>query len=435
MSENKKIAIIGAGFSGLSLAYDLSKNGYSVTIFDKKSCVGGLADSFAIKNGATLEKFYHHLFSSDTALFKLLDDLGLKENLQYNSTNTGIFCNGKIYRLSTPLDLLKFKELKFFDRIRMGLGVLSARLVKNFYPLEKIFATDWLIKHCGKNAYEKVWKSLLQGKFGKCYERISAVWIWNKFKLRGGSRNKSGGECLIYYKGGFKTMLEAIKEKLFSRGVKFLLNTPVEKVKKLSNGFTVCTATESYDFSKVVFTGSTQEFINLVDFLHDIYLQKLESIKYLSNLCLVLVLNKKFSDTYWLNIADAEFPFVGIIEHTNFDNIDNYGGKHILYLSKYLQEEDDLFFLTKDELVRFCVSFLIKINPNFSIDDIEESYLFSAKYSQPVIEKDYSKLLFDMKTGIDGLYFTTMAQIYPEDRGTNYAVEYGRKLASVIMKD
>lgn len=433
--DKNKIAIIGAGFSGLSLAYDLSKNGFDVTIFDKKSCIGGLADSFSIKNGATLEKFYHHLFASDNAIFSFLEELGLKENLQYNSTNTGIFCNNKVYRLATPLDLLRFKELNFLDRIRMGFGVLRARLVNDFHPLEKILATEWLVKNCGKNAYEKVWRALLKGKFGRCYEKISAVWIWNKFKLRGGSRSKSGGECLIYYKGGFKAMLDAIREKLLKENVKIFLNTEIEKVEKKSIGFIVSTGKDAYDFDKVVFTGSTHEFLKAVDFLPDAYSQRLNSIKYLANICLILVLNKKFSNTYWLNIADADFPFVGVIEHTNFDDINNYGGKHILYLSKYLKEDDDLFALTKDELVRFCVKFLSKINPNFSIDNVEESFLFSAKYSQPVIEREYSKLLFDMKTGIDGLYFTTMAQIYPEDRGTNYAVEYGRKLARVIIED
>ena len=102
-------------------------------------------------------------------------------------------------------------------------------------PLEKILATSWLQSACGKNVYNKVWKSLLIGKFGDFYDKISAVWIWNKFKLRGGSRDKQGNECLIYFHGGFKGLLDGISLKLKELGVQILLNKEISQVKKEGN--------------------------------------------------------------------------------------------------------------------------------------------------------------------------------------------------------
>lgn len=436
MENKKEIAIIGAGFSGLTLAYDLVKEGYKVSIFEKDKDLGGLASTFSLSNGKELEKFYHHLFASDNEIIKLVKEIGLEDKIKLNESKTGIFCNGKIYSLSSPQDLLNFKELKFIDRIKMGLGVLRARLVKNYKKLEKTLASDWLIWACGKNAYETVWKSLLIGKFGeKTYKDISAVWIWNKFKLRGGSRNKQNKECLVYFDGGFGEILKTLKNKLEEKGVNFYFESNVEKIEKKDDGFVLKLDVEEKFFPKIAFTGSTKEFLNVVDFLPTDYKERIEHIKYLANICLVFEMNEKFSDIYWLNIADSSFPFVGIIEHTNFDDIKNYGGKHILYLSKYLLEEEKLYSMSKEELVDFCIPYLQKINKNFTKENITKSYLFSARYSQPVIEREYSKYLFDMKTGVDGLYFTCMAQIYPQDRGTNYAVEYARKLSKVIIND
>ena len=112
-NNNKSIAIIGAGLAGLSCAYDLAKEGYSVTIFERDDQIGGLAGSFSLGNGTTVEKFYHHLFASDNAILDFVKEMGLGEKIKVNKTKTGIFCNQKVYSLASPLDLLKFKELKF----------------------------------------------------------------------------------------------------------------------------------------------------------------------------------------------------------------------------------------------------------------------------------------------------------------------------------
>ncbi|MGI6680135.1 MAG: FAD-dependent oxidoreductase [Bdellovibrionota bacterium] len=315
----------------------------------------------------------------------------------------------------------------------MGLGVLKAKAIRSYLRLEDMFATTWLKDNCGKEAYKKVWLPLLKGKFGDCYEEISAVWIWNKFKLRGGSRNNGGHEVLVYFENGFKEIISKICSKLEALGVKFLFDSPVDKVEKEGDEFLVYSNGSVYNFKKLSFTTSPKDFVDVVKFLPTDYKNSLMRIRHLANICLVLVLDKKFSDIYWLNVADENFPFVGIIEHTNFHSSEHYGGKHILYLSKYLKEYDVLYSYSKEELVDYSLKFLQKINPDFKKDSIEEAYLFKSKCSQPIIEKEYSKLLFSMKTKVDNLFFTSMAQIYPQDRGTNFAVKYGRMLAKEML--
>jgi protoporphyrinogen oxidase len=163
------------------------------------------------------------------------------------------------------------------------------------------------------------------------------------------------------------------------------------------------------------------------------YRTQCEQIRFLGNSCLVLRLSRSLSSTYWLNVADPTFPFVGIIEHTNLDAKENYGGDHIVYLSKYLPTTEKLFSFSTDEMLDYCIPFIQKIFPEFNRSWILSHHVWKAHYSQPVITKHYSKLIPSLQTPIGGLWLCTMAQVYPEDRGTNYAVRYGRRVAKEIL--
>jgi protoporphyrinogen oxidase len=148
----------------------------------------------------------------------------------------------------------------------------------------------------------------------------------------------------------------------------------------------------------------------------------------------VLRLNRSLSSTYWLNVADPTFPFVGIIEHTNLDPKENYNGEHIVYLSKYLPTTESLFSLNNDDYYAYCEPFIKRIFPEFDRSWVNSYHVWKAHFSQPVITERYSQLIPDTKTPIESLWLGTMAQIYPEDRGTNYAVRYGRRIARDIIQ-
>ena len=219
---NAPVVCIGGGFTGLSAAYDLARAGRKVHVLEKEEQPGGLASSFQL-NGVSLERFYHHWFNNDRDVLQLIDDLGCSDDVLPRPTKTGIYVDGKIFRLSKPVDILRFTPLSLMDRIRMGLLVLKARKVKNWRELESITAEEWLIDLCGRNVYETVWRPLLQGKFGSYANRISAVWMWNKLALRGGSRGKSGEEILLYYKGGFAALIEKLAREIENMGGKVSL--------------------------------------------------------------------------------------------------------------------------------------------------------------------------------------------------------------------
>jgi protoporphyrinogen oxidase len=123
---NKTCIIVGGGYTGLSAAFELARAGVKPLVFEADSQVGGLAGSFDVGDGVELEKFYHHWFTSDTHISDLVADLGQTDCIVYRPTNTGMYYANRVFRLSTPLDLLKFSPLKFLDRLRMGRVALAA---------------------------------------------------------------------------------------------------------------------------------------------------------------------------------------------------------------------------------------------------------------------------------------------------------------------
>ena len=430
----KKVIIVGAGYTGLSAAFDLKKAGYDVTILEADKEIGGLAGTFEPFKGIKLEKFYHHWFTSDRAILDFITELGISDKLKYIKSSNGLYYANSIFRLSKPTDLLKFHPISLISRIRTGLMVIAARLINDWIPLEDLSAKEWIIKYAGKEAYDVIWGPLLRGKFGDEMENVSAVWIWNKFKLRGSTRDKKGDEMLVYYAGGFGGTTEDIYQKLIEAGVEIKLNSPVSNILSENNKFTAVEVSgEKLSADQCLVTIPLPEFLKVTPQLPKEYSEPANKIRYLGNVCLVLRLKRSLSDTYWLNVADPNFPYVGIIEHTNFDDPKNYNNERIAYLSKYLPVTDKLYTMSDEEVLATSIPHIQRMFPDFNRDWIIGSHVWRANYSQPIVVKNYSKLIPSRKTPIENLWLSTMAQIYPQDRGTNYAVMHGREVAKEII--
>jgi protoporphyrinogen oxidase len=163
------------------------------------------------------------------------------------------------------------------------------------------------------------------------------------------------------------------------------------------------------------------------------YINQLEAIQYIGNVCLTLELNKSLSEIYWLNVNDPGFPFVGIIEHTNFEPTETYKGRHIVYLSKYLPTDETLYNMTPEAFYQYAIPFIQKMFPDFNQDWVIQYHVWKEPYSQPLVTKHYSQIIPGFKTPIPTVYINSMAQIYPEDRGTNYAVREGKLMANDFL--
>jgi len=427
--------IIGAGFSGLSAALELATSGQRVIILEAEDRVGGLAASFDTP-GYPLECFYHHWFNNDRYISQLIAKLGAEDRVKRQATPTGMYYAKRFYRLASPLDVLRFKPLSFWNRLRLGALVVVARMHKDAAALDKIPAKAWIKKIAGEQVYATVWEPLLKGKFGRHADDISAAWFWAKLVLRGGSRGKGAKEELMYFEGGFAALAELMVEKICENGGEVRLNSrcvglecdanQVKSVQLESGASVTC--------SVAVLTTALPITTNLLGpFVSAEYVGKLGRIEYLANVCLVLQLDRSLGELYWVNVNDVEFPFVGVIEHTNFEPPESYGGRHIVYLSRYLPPEDVIFQMSATELMDFAYSHICKMFPEFEREWILDYHVWKATYAQPVVTCGYLDHVPERDTPLENLKIVSMAQIYPEDRGTNYAVRDGQACAESIL--
>jgi len=436
MATKNKITIIGAGFSGLSAAIKLCQNpNNDIIIVEADSELGGLAGGFE-HNNIKLEKFYHHWFSNDKHIDDLVSILGTKNNIIQKPTKTGMYYANNFYKLSNPIDLLKFKAISFYARIRLGVSTLYVRAIKNWKKIENITAYEWLERICGKEAFNVVWKPLLEGKFGPYAKEVGAVWFWKKLALRGSSRSKDGREILQYYKGGFYKLAQEMADYINNYSGKIHLNTSVKYIQKLDTGYNITTETGEFKTDVILFTTAPEIVAKISNNLFsNEFITRLNRVKYLANKCLVLELDRSLSDIYWLNVNDPNFPFVGIIEHTNFDNPVNYNNSHIVYLSKYLPHTDELYNLTDAEYYKYVIPYVKKMFPEFEDSWVKSYTVWKARFAQPVMERNFSSFIPPKKSPMPNIYMINMAQIYPEDRGTNYAIRDGFNIAEQINSD
>lgn len=440
MTKLFDVVIVGAGFAGLTAGLDLARAGKKVCLLDSDAQPGGLAGSFEFRDGVTIEKFYHHWFNNDDHVPGLVRELGMEGDIVTMPSKTGMYFNGRHWRLSTPLDLLRFKPLSFIDRIRLGLLVLKVRRVKDWRSIEHLTIREWLEPLCGKNVYRIVWQPLIENKFSVVADQINAVWMWKKLVLRGSTRDAKGGEQLAYFKGGFARLAQAMAAEIMRLGGEIHYHSTVTNVQTEGQGQqSRITAIQT---EQLTVQGQQFLFTPAFPIIGDILKQhvsqnwqdKWQRVKYLGNVCLVLELDRSLSDTYWINVNDPGFPFVGVIEHTNFDSPANYQGKHIVFLSRYLAKEDPLWRYGDAEYLDFALGHLQRMFPEMQRSWINDYRIWRADYAQPITERGYSSYVPGAETPFANGWICTMAQIYPEDRGTNYAIREGRIMAAHLLQ-
>jgi len=426
-----RIAIIGAGPAGLAAAYDLGRAQHQVTVFEGAPNVGGLAAGFKAPHWDwALEKFYHHWFASDAAILGLIKELGWSDQVLFPRPVTAMYHDGRFYPFDSPLAVLRFPGIPFLDRVRFGLVALYLRLTPNWQALDKVTADSWLSKWLGARAYNALWKPMLVGKFGeRNLPVVNMAWFWARIHAR--------TPRLGTFIGGFQAFMDKLADAVRAQGVEIRLDTAVTGIKKLSDGIQVTAGSEMETFDAVISTSSPALMARLAPDLPEAYSAKLRALKSMGAVVMVIALDRQLTNgVYWHNLPkEAGFPFLAMVEHTNYMSPEHYGGDHIIYCGDYLEADHEYFKLSKEELLDRFLPALRRVNPQFDRSWVKESWLWKTAYAQPVPPVNHAPNIPDIRTPVKGLYFASMSQVYPWDRGTNFAVEIGRKVAKMVIDE
>ncbi|NIM93203.1 MAG: FAD-dependent oxidoreductase [Anaerolineales bacterium] len=425
-----RVAIVGAGIGGLAAAYDLNNAGHEVVIYEGASQVGGLSSGF--RDPAwdwSVERYYHHWFASDKYVLGFMEEVGLREKVFFPRPLTSVYFDGDFYPLDSALAVLRFPGLPFLDRIRLGAVVAYLKVTPTWKHLESVTAHEWMQKWVGQRGYDRLWKPLLIGKFGPHYREVNMAWMWARFKAR--------TPRLGTYEGGFQAFMDELAEKLQSQGVSIHLTTLVRKVDPADGGgLNLSLSDEQVHYDQCLITTSPQLLTELVAALPETYVHQLLGLKSMGAVVLILALKHQLSTSgiYWHSLPkEAGFPFLSMVEHTNYVSSEHFAGEHIVYCGDYLDPDHEYFSLTKEQLLERFLPSLSRFNPEFKPEWVRKTWLFSTLYAQPVPPVNHSESIPDLRTPVDGVWFASMSQVYPWDRGTNFAVKIAREAAMRMM--
>lgn len=433
------IAVIGAGITGLTAAYDLSRAGHRVEVFERSGTIGGLAAGFET-HGTHLEQAYHHLFTTDTAIIGLAEELGIGDKLMWSPSSMALYADGAMHPFTGPLDLLRFSPLGFWDRLRLGIVTFCIQNRKGWRSLVDVPAIEWMRWYCGERVFEVVWKPILVGKFHQHHEHVSMAWLWARLHSRVNSRGQSAmsQEKLGYFAGGFHTLIRALTVKLEARGVILSTGMPIQSLRHDAATGQILVQVEGRErtFDRAICAVPSYVFAGLIQ--HDTAvtaadLAKLRSTDYLDALCLVFTSSQSLSPYYWHTVADLDYPFLSVIQHTNFVPKEHYMGEHVYYLGAYVPREHRLMLDSPEVTRQRFFAGLQGMFPSFDASKVTECHVFRFRDAQHVPSVGYLGKMPSRRTPVPGVFLSNFSQIFPEDRGTNFAVAEGRAVAQLCM--
>jgi protoporphyrinogen oxidase len=437
--------------------YRLTQRGHVVDVYERWPGLGGQAATLDVGDGHLIERYYHHLFTSDRHIADLYDELGMPGELEWRPSSVGVFADGVAYPFTTPLDLLRFSAMSLPARLRMGLAVVwLQRRHPTVDAFHDVTARSWVERVMGQQAWDRVWGPLLHGKFGDRADDIAMAWLWGKLTTRRQIKGEEARkELLGYPRRSFETVFERLRDEIAGGGGRVLIDRPAARLARDGDGFLVAGGApdsfrrghdprgfeadgEPERYDRVIATLPSDVFEQVLDpalaaEVGEGYLGLVRGTEYQAALCLVLEIDRRFGRFYWLNVADSRLPFIGLIEHTNFIEPERYGGRRFLYVANYLAHDDRLLSLSPDELLAEYLPGLRRVNPDFSPDWVVRSWLFREPAAQPIVPTGYSRRIPPLRTPVDGLVLANTTQIYPEDRGTNYSVRLGDQAVEALL--
>ncbi len=414
-----KSVIIGSGATGLAIAYLLARAGVKVCVVEKSPSAGGLLSTFSAGGGDRLEYFYHHFFTHDAEINWLLRELDLTRHVVFRETSMGVFRDGRLFPFSGLVDLLRFRPIGVLSRLRFGFSAALLSHLARYTEDNDVSCLDWFQRWAGTQATGAIWRPLLDSKFGDASNRIPLAWMAGRLRQRARSR-KVGQEKLGYLQGSLQVLVDAWRGALAELGASVLTSTPVDGL--LMRGRRVAgvvTGATQIEADLVVSSVPTTLLAHLVRPFAEEYARGLEAIQYLGAICTVLSLKRQLLPYYWTNMADPGYSFGGIIEQTNFVSPERYQGRHIVYLSRYLDPSHRLWPMSDLEIRDLQLAELQRATGRDVKGDLENCWVFRGRYAATLTDIGFHRRIPAFKTPLEGLYVASTCHVYPDERSVN----------------
>lgn len=415
---------------GLAAAYHAAKAGHAVEVLEAGPEPGGMAAHFDF-DGLSIERFYHFVCMADDPTFKLMDEIGLGDAMRWRHTTMGYFSGNKLHPWGDPIALIRYPNVSLLARIRYGILAFVSTRRDRWDVLEQQSAREWITRWGGREVYDKLWKPLFDLKFYEFADNVSAQWIWTRVKRIGRSRKSLFEERLGYIEGGSQTLVDRLVARIEAMGGVIRLSSAARRVVTENGRVTgVETANGFHPADAVISTIPTPLVSAMIPDLPSEWRAKYDAIDNIGVCCLLFKLKKPVTPHFWVNISEPGIAIPGIIEFSNLRPVPN--GEAVVFVPYYMPVTNEKFGWDDDRLLDEAFSYLRRINPEITPDDVLARKVARLRYAQPICEPGFAAKLPPVVTPIAGLQVADTCFYYPEDRGISESVRLGEEMAARI---
>lgn len=434
-------AVVGGGMLGMTVALRLAEAGKSVTLYEAAESLGGLAGAWQLDD-IVWDRHYHVTLLSDTALRRLLAELGIEREMHWAETRTGFYTGGRLLSMSNAFEFLRFPPLNLIDKLRLAATIIYASRLRDPLPLEQIPVADWLRRLSGPRTFERVWLPLLRAKLGESYRETSAAFIWATIaRMYAARRTGLKREMFGYVAGGYGRVLGRFAEVLLAKGVGQRCGLSAKKVCEEREGKSESGGRIRIEFGDgsaetfdgVVLTVPSSVAARVCEGLTEDEHARFSSVKYQGIICVSLLLRKPLANFYVTNITDPGIPFTAVIEMSALVNREHFGGRALVYLPKYVAPDDPAFALTDEELKRQFLPALKRMYPAFDEADLFCFQVSRVRHVFPLPTLGYSERLPPTATTIPGLYVVNSAHITNGTLNVNETVQLAERFTAQLL--
>lgn len=430
-----RVVVIGGGISGLSVAYFLAKRGIKTVVFESEKETGGLGRCHRV-NGMSVDSGYHVFFKKDKHLLDLLNELKFEKDIVWGNLDFQLITERGNVSFS-PLKVISSRSLSFSDKRGLAKIYLKMKNLKDWKSLDKFTAREWVKENSNNGVYEKVFEPIIKAKWGKDSDRSSAAWFYGRIKPRSGSRNIFGGkERAGYLKGSFRKLFFALEREITNMGGEVITSAKIIKISVKNNRVTsvkyrLGNGLMEIKADLVISTVPVQELLKIAK-LPDDFVKRIKKIRYKAVVCATFGLKGSVTDSFRTIFSEKRF-FGGLVEMTNLIDKKHFRNNHVLYVFNFLNTHERLWKLKNEEIIETYVDDLEKLYPG-SKKHILWSRLYRNRYGEPLYEKDYLRIMPDIKTPVKGLFVTGMVQSYPTSDFNNI-IGLASKTSDLVYKE
>jgi protoporphyrinogen oxidase len=432
----RRVAIVGGGIMGVTVAYFLSREGFAADIYEASPVLGGLAGPLELSDGTIVDRFYHAILSSDRHLQALCTDLGIADQLRFRETSAAVFMDGGLHTMDSVSQLLRFRPLSLHDRVRLGLLVGLAQCYRDWRALDRISVESWLVRLGGRSLFNRLWKPMLAAKFDGQFSHVAATWMWSRLvrmkSTRDGASQRERAGHLI---GGYATLLSAMAARIRAAGGQIHLRRPIDRVEIEGDRVVgLHVGGELQPVSTVVVTMQEPVAARVMLDAPVEFVRSLTRTRYLGIVCPLLVMDRPLTGTWTVNIGDPDVPITGVIETTSYIDPKYVGGHHLVYVPKYTAPDSRWLTMSDSDVREVWLTTLERMFPAFSRAHVREMTIHRERYVDP-LHPIGGPPPSSLRTPVNGLYLATTSQIYPALTSGESVTRHAAAAADVIRRD